>query len=364
MRDLVATAMGWLVKTESPDCTSEQRQAFDDWLAADVRHRVAVTIATKSRERIDRLSSLRPLDGRVDPDLLLSPQYTPRSIQRPRVTEPEPPPVNRGSGKFKLFAFAALSVAVLCGLYSAGWYAKNELNWETYATHVGGKETAPLPDGTAVTLNTDSELRVRMTPEARDLKLTRGEVAMKAARDDKRPFRLVVGKTVIQTAGADFDIRKHDSGEVDVIVSRGRLAAEAVEKTLPFPFFDTVNPAQSVISEGYMASIRPGDVQVSLLNSDERAQKTAWLHDALDFRGETLAQAVAEFNRYNPRKIVIEDKTIADWHVGGVFANTDPDSFVAALVVVMNIRARTVGGEQGPGYGEIRLSSAAGRTLR
>jgi transmembrane sensor len=361
MRDLVATAMGWLVKTESPDCTSEQRQAFDEWLAEDVRHRVALTIATKSRGRIDRLTSLRPLDGRVDPDLLLSPEYTPRAIQRPRVTDPDPPPVNRGSGKFKVFGFAALSVTAVCGWYLAGWFANNQLNWESYATHVGGKETAPLPDGTAITLNTDSELRVRMTPEGREMKLTRGEVVIKAAHDDKRPFKLIVGKTVIQTAGADFDIRKRDSGQVDIIVSRGRVAAEAVEKTLPFPFFDSATPAQSVISEGYMAAIRPGDVQVSLMNADERARKTSWLHDVLEFRGETLAQAAADFNRYNRRQIVIDDPAIADRHVGGVFTNSDPESFVAALEVIINIRATTVGGEEGPGYGTIRLRSAQAR---
>jgi transmembrane sensor len=364
MRDLVATAMGWLVKTESPDCTPQQRREFEQWLGEDVRHRVAFTIATKSRERIDRLSSLRPLDGRVDPDLLLSPEYTPRSIRRQRVAEPEPPPVNRGSGKLRVLAFAALGVAGICGLYFAGWYANSQLNWETYSTHVGGKETTPLPDGTTVTLNTDSELRVRMTPDARELKLTRGEAVFKAAADENRPFKLMAGKTVIQTAGADFDLRKRDSGQVDVIVSAGRVAAQTVESTLPFPFFDQATPAQSVIAAGYEAAIRPGDIQVSPLNSDERARKTAWLHDVLDFRGETLVEAAEEFNRYNLRKIVIVDRTIANRRVGGVFSNTDPESFVLALAVTMNIRATTVGGEQGPGYGEIRLSSATAQTRR
>ena len=364
MRDLVATAMGWLIKTESPDCTPAQREAFDQWLAADVRHRVAVTIAKKSRGRIDRLSGLRPLDGRVDPDLLLSPEYMPRPIQRQRVADPEIPPASRGPGKLRLFGFAALSVAGVGGLYGAGWFANNQINWEVFATHVGGMETSALADGTSITLNTDSELRVRMSPELRELKLTRGEAIIKAAHDEKRPFKLIAGKTVLQTDGADFDIRKRDSGEVDVMVSNGRIAAEVVENTLPFPFFDRSPPAQSVISAGYMASIRPGDVQVSLLSEDERARKTSWLHDVLDFRGETLAQAVEDFNRYNGRQIVIDDPTIADRRVGGVFAKTDPESFVAALAVIINIRATTVGGEQGPGYGKILLSSATGQTRR
>jgi transmembrane sensor len=359
MRDLVDAAMGWLVKIESPDCTSVQRAAFEQWLAQDVRHRVAHTIAAKARERMDRLSSIRPLDGTVDADLLLSPEYTPRSIQRAGVADPEPPPASGASSKRRLLGLVAISLVSIGALCAASLYGNEQLAWEDYATHVGGRQTAPLPDGSSVTLNTDTDLRVRLTPEVRELELLRGEALIKVAHDEKRPFTLIAGKTSIQTEAAEFDIRKRNSGELDLIVNAGSVDAEPVESPLESALhLASSPPSQSVISAGYVASIQPGDVQVSLLGPDERARKTAWLRDVLDFRGETLAQAVEEFNRYNLRKIVIDDPRIAERHVGGVFQNNDPESFVAALATVMNIRARTVGGEAGPGYGTIRLTSA------
>jgi transmembrane sensor len=108
-----------------------------------------------------------------------------------------------------------------------------------------------------------------------------------------------------------------------------------------------------------MASIRPGYIEVSRLDAEDLARRTAWLRDVLDFHGETLTQAAADFNRYNTRKIVIDDPKIATRRVGGVFLDTDPESFVAALALTMDIRATRV--ETGPGYGIIRLRSAQAR---
>ena len=83
------------------------------------------------------------------------------------------------------------------------------------------------------------------------------------------------------------------------------------------------------------------------------------VRDVLDFRGETLAQAAEDFNRYNTRKIVIDDPKIAARRVGGVFGDRSRQ-LVAALALTMDIRATTVG-RSGPGYGIIRLRSAQAR---
>jgi len=287
MRDLVATATAWLVRTEAPSCTLQQRRTFQ-----------------KSAHR-------------------------------------------------RWFAFVAAGAACIC---AAGWYAGTRLTWEDYSTHIGGKQTSPLADGSSVTLNTDTDLRVRITAGRRDLALTRGEALIKAAHDETRPMRLVVGATVIRTSGANFDVRRRPSGQVDVLVSEGRVATETDESWL------SLNHSArrlGIVTAGYMASIRPGAIEVSRLDTGELARQTAWLRDVLDFRGETLAQAAEEFNRYNTRKIVIDDPKIATRRVGGVFLDTDPESFVAALALTMDIRATRV--EAGPGYGIIRLRSAQAR---
>lgn len=49
------------------------------------------------------------------------------------------------------------------------------------------------------------------------------------------------------------------------------------------------------------------------------------------FDGDSLQEAVDEINRYNRRRLVIEDPAVANMRIAGTFRTTDLDSFLAAL---------------------------------
>jgi transmembrane sensor len=51
----------------------------------------------------------------------------------------------------------------------------------------------------------------------------------------------------------------------------------------------------------------------------------------LTFNNATLADAAAEFNRYNTRKIQILDDQAAQVRIGGTFEATNVDAFVRLL---------------------------------
>jgi transmembrane sensor len=51
----------------------------------------------------------------------------------------------------------------------------------------------------------------------------------------------------------------------------------------------------------------------------------------LVFRDRTLADAVAELNRYNERQLVIDDPAIAGLLIGGSFRATNVDEFAELL---------------------------------
>jgi transmembrane sensor len=63
----------------------------------------------------------------------------------------------------------------------------------------------------------------------------------------------------------------------------------------------------------------------------EVEQELTWRSGILTFHDTPLAVAVAEFNRYNERKIVIGDPAIASLKVGGIFGATQPKPFVHLL---------------------------------
>jgi transmembrane sensor len=57
----------------------------------------------------------------------------------------------------------------------------------------------------------------------------------------------------------------------------------------------------------------------------------SWRNGVLTFRDTALSSAIAEFNRYNTRQIVIEDERVAALQIGGIFRATQPEAFVRLL---------------------------------
>jgi transmembrane sensor len=61
------------------------------------------------------------------------------------------------------------------------------------------------------------------------------------------------------------------------------------------------------------------------------ALATAWVQHRLVFDASRLSDVVDNFNRYNTRQLVIEDRVLDDFHVSGVYSSTDPASLVRFL---------------------------------
>ena len=58
----------------------------------------------------------------------------------------------------------------------------------------------------------------------------------------------------------------------------------------------------------------------------------------MQFRGDSLADAIEEFNRYNRRQLRLAEASLAQLRVGGTFNATDPESFAAALASTFSLQ--------------------------
>jgi len=67
----------------------------------------------------------------------------------------------------------------------------------------------------------------------------------------------------------------------------------------------------------------------------------SWRSGYLVFHDVPLAEAVAEFNRYNVRKIEIDDSAVAAIKVSGKFRSTNFEAFVRLLEDGFPVRAQT-----------------------
>jgi transmembrane sensor len=226
-------------------------------------------------------------------------------------------------------------VAVACGAVIALAWLWSSSGVAEYRAGPGDQITAALVDGSRVRLNTRTHIRARLSASSRDVELLEGEALFKVAKDAHRPFRVFVKGSEIRAVGTEFNVyRQRDVTTVTVLEGQVEVmhASPSVPHFLPrapdevraASLVARLSPRQQAAVALDGAVLRMGTVDVSRV--------TAWTQALLRFSGETLGEVVEQFNRYNTLRMVLEDPSLAEVRVSGVFSPTDVDSFLAYLM--------------------------------
>jgi len=349
--DIEQRASEWVIRSEAGNFTDEMRTELERWLQ-DSHNRIIYIRIKEAWRRAGRLRGAHPLDGNVDPDLLRDPHLTRAPVDSR--SNPHWP--------LRIAAGAALTLII----YLSGvllWSMFGTPRWTPYTTTIGGYENVTLPDGTSVQLNTDTEIRTRVTTQKREVQLVRGEALIKVAHDEHRPFSLRTSGTSVQVdppgkSGAAFSVRVRSPKMVDIAVTEGTVLLGPSERIIDIALGRTA-PAHSTVEAGELANIRPAGIHLEKVGLQELNRKLSWTAGLLSFRGETLSEVTDEFNRYNRRHLVVADPLIAGRRIGGAFQATDPDSFVSALQKWFGIHADELRARQSDSdTAVIRLSRA------
>jgi transmembrane sensor len=315
--DIEEKAAIWLARRDAGIKAGEEAE-FAAWLATDARHRAAYLRLSLAWERSARLSRLRPEGEPIDADLLA------------------PPSALSFWDRWRRPLSLAASLAVAAMLVV--WWVAGSGATRTYGTEIGGLSRVVLQDGSAVTLNTDSELRVHFTRERRQAELVRGEAHFQVAHDAERPFEVAVAGRIVRAVGTAFDVRLGEGRAVEVMVTEGRVALVGASDQGPT---STRAPALTTLAAGESAVANGSEVSVRRIAATEVSRRLAWESGELSFQGETLSQAVAEFNRYNRRKLKVDDPSIGGLAIGGNFQALDVESFIGALDRSFGIHSKT-----------------------
>ena len=276
--------------------------------------------------------------------------------------------------------FGALAASILIA-FAGGWFY---LQRGVYSTDVGEQRSLALADGSTVELNSRSRIKVQYTEHERHIDLLEGQALFHVAKNKWRPFIVTAADTRVRAVGTAFDVYKTSSGAV-VTVVEGRVAvrtgersegassglqlggnvspnvAESLTSTKPTPSLrideagravsssqealasagiarrqaDASGSASAPESSGIQAVageilLAAGEqivVTPTIVTSPKRANvaaATAWTQRSLVFASAPLTEVAQEFNRYNARRLVIEDPRLAEFHVSGVFSSVEP----------------------------------------
>ncbi len=316
--EMEAAALAWFTRCQS-GLTEEQETAFRDWLAADPRHAAL----------FNELDSTWELLGRAG---------EPAPASAADVPSPSLPKRRAGLLRFGLPVAAAAALA----LAYVGWWRPAHYSGET-VTAIGALRTLSLPDGSVVTLNTDSVVAAAFTPAERRIRLERGEAHFTVAKNPDRPFIVEAGGVSVRAVGTAFNVRL-DSKAVEVLVTEGKVRVDdtasgrsllaapagvdpAVLPTLGHPI---LGAGQKVVVTPEAERVSAG-IAATAVSVDEIQRTLSWQERRLDFDLAPLSEIVAEFNRYSRHKLVIGDPVLAEKRFGGSFRPDDQAGFVRML---------------------------------
>ncbi|MFT3790924.1 MAG: FecR family protein [Rudaea sp.] len=304
----------WFARRRAPDFSVEERRDCEAWINASPEHSAAYL---RTQMLWDDLGPLAD-----DPEI---------ARWRTEACAGETPAKRRFPGWV-----AGLSAAVLAAcLVLATRYRPSEPVRQVakeYATAPGEQHVLALEDGSHLTLNTDTRIRVRMDPNSREVELLRGEALFDVAHEAERPFHVRTDGLIVTDIGTSFDIH-NDTGSTQVTLISGLAEVTRGGDT-------------SVVE------LTPGDQLISNASTWRKqtvsnlASVTEWTSGHLVFLATPLRDAVAKINRYDKDRIVIADRSLEALQISGDFHIGNAQAFVRALQSAFPVRAETtVAGE-------------------
>jgi transmembrane sensor len=350
-------AAAWFVEFRTEQPGEEQRRAFDAWVRASPEHLRAfleIAMVWNDSEAIDEgqridVQQLLAANGSSDNVIALT-RAPGEGATRSEI--PAAPP----SSRLRRVAWPALATAAAAGIIGAAmlmwapWSAPG-----LYSTTVGERRSLTLTDGTSVTLDARSRLRVAFSASNRTVELLEGQALFQIAKDPARPFAVVAGSTLVRDIGTQFDVNRNLNGTtVTVVVGRVAVYADASAPAGSVSAELKVAEAADAVSKG--ASVEPilvsAGEQLRVISGDSHAQPvavdsgsaTAWRRGQIVLNASTLADVVEEFNRYSARHLVAEDHGASPLRLSGVFG-IDPEFLIRYLRDRPDITVREADGE-------------------
>ena len=225
-----------------------------------------------------------------------------------------------------------------------------------FSTPIGGIASVPLQDGSNITLNTSSQIRVDLSPNVRRIELQQGEAFFEVAKDPKRPFVVRIGNKRVIAVGTKFSIRRGQNN-FRVAVTEGKVrvesdgdSAEAGDARNGIRVLAQPNNrgaaadrglGEAFLTPGSIASVDDDGIVIQERALGDLEDDLSWRQGYLTFHDKSLADVVAEFNRYNSHKITIADPRIAAIRISGTFRAVNYRAFIRVLNDGFAIQAKS-----------------------
>ena len=311
-----AIAADWLAKQDAGALSGQDQARLDAWLTASTAHRVSYLRLQSAWQRADRLKAAEHVL-----DMPASDANSQNRFAAERVTTGSPLRLR----PHRIAASVAL-LAVSVALLSWHW------SWSRYESRRGQISSIPLSDGSLVTLNTDSRMRVDIGERERSIDLSRGEAFFEVAKDTARPFRVHADDYDVVAVGTQFAVR-YVGNDIRVSVLEGKVRVES----------GNAASQPVVLVAGQISNAENGTLEISSPGIDTVGEELSWRRGWLVFHDRRLDYVVEEFQRYSDAEITISDPALAALHITGTFRTNNLQGFLRLLEQGFGIRIERSG---------------------
>lgn len=311
-------AADWSALFHDPDGVAD-REAFERWRAADPRHAAAYARVERGWDQSALLAQTRY--GRE------------RSLPARRAWLVRPQVRYAAIAATVLLAIAGLSIGapLLEQRFGAG---PPELQ---LASEVGQIRKVELSDGSTVTLDTASALRVAFSAGERRLYLAQGRGRFDVAHDNDRPFIVLAGTGSVVALGTVFDV-SIAGDRVDVTLLQGTVEVRNGVAPSPTQAVERLRPGQKISFAGSTPLTSP--------HAAPDAERL-WTSGMLTFNGTPLEDAIEEANRYSNVKISIADPELNKLQISGAYQARDTVGLAQSLAASFSLQInRSIDGKR------------------
>lgn len=325
--DRLEQATQWFLRVRSEAASVEDLPEFKRWIDSDPRNELAYRKVAATWEGIGSHAAA--------PQIMVA--------RRNALDDARRAASRRWSVREWFSRELALAASICVVLLGAALYFY--LQQGVYATGIAEQRALRLDDGSLVTLDAKSRVRVAYGDGVRLLVLERGRARFDVARDPVRPFRVQAGDQTIVAHGTQFSVERV-AGTVLVTLLEGRVAVTGIatapgSATAPVPEQKLLAPPVIELTAGQGLQVRANG-RATVVPQIDVQRASAWQSGRLVFDNEPLASAAERVNRYSKLQIEVSS-SVADVAVSGMFTAGDANAFVEAISTYFPVQVERTG---------------------
>jgi transmembrane sensor len=307
-------AFEWVARKFARGLSESESAAFGAWLETDIRHKGAYARAMAIYNAIN---------------LATVPQSIPAGDGGHAAAD-DPVPAHRGFPRrqflrreFLIYGGMAAGIAAAVG--TMGLFPQQRE--AVLITARGELRKVPLQDKSIATINSGSRIEVEFTDKQRMVKLREGEAWFEVAKDKSKPFIVEAGDARVRAVGTAFSVRRFADG-AEVLVTEGTVEVWTTD----------ASARRRQLSAGERVFLGPRASGIAVVRQPgEVKRKLAWREGKLILKNQTLNEAVADFNRYSPKTIVILDAALGSKRLFGQYQLDAPELFAKDVSTILGV---------------------------